>query len=182
MESIRPDPVAPADGRAAEASIDALKPRASKRRALRGIAVFELTKALIALGAALGLFSLLHHDLHHLASALISHVGLDPGGRYPTLLLHDLDVLKDTKLRTLLAAAGAYATVRLVEAWGLWHGRSWGEWLGALSGAIYLPFEWRHLLHQPSVTNVAVLLVNLAVVLFLGWQLWRERRAAVELP
>ncbi len=151
---------------------------AAKRRALRAIAVFEAVKGLLALGAALGLFSLLHQDLHHLVSALISHVGLDPGGHYPALLLHVVDVLKDTNLRTLMAVAAAYVSVRLAEAWGLWQGRSWGEWLGALSGALYLPFELRHLLHQPTATNAAVLLLNLGVVAFLGWQLWRERRDA----
>ena len=157
-------------------------PTTAKRRALRVIAVFEAVKGGLALCAALGLFSLLHHDLHHLASALISHVGLDPGGRYPTLLLHAVDVLKDANLRSLVAVAAAYVSVRLAEAWGLWHGRSWGEWLGALSGALYLPFELQHLLHRPGVINAAVLLLNAGVVAFLGWQLWRERGSAALPP
>lgn len=159
---------------------DALLHGDAKRRALRAIAILEAAKGLLALAAALGLFSLLHHDLHRLASALISHVGLDPGSHYPGLLLQAVDVLKDTSLRTLMAVATVYISLRLAEAWGLWHGRSWGEWLGALSGAVYLPWEARHLMHQPGFISAAVLLLNAAVVAFLGWELWRERGARAD--
>ena len=145
--------------------------------ALRAIAVFETFKAGVAVAATLGLLSLLHHDLHHLAAALIGYIGLDPGDHYPSLLLHYVDLLRDGSLRTLLLAVTAYVAIRLSEAWGLWFGRRWGEWLGALSGSLYLPFELRHLLHAPGVFGAAVLLVNLGLVLFLAWQLWRDRPA-----
>lgn len=150
----------------------------ARRRALRSIAAFEAVKGLTAIAATLGLLSLLHHDLHHIAVALIGHIGLDPGAHYPALLIHDLDALRAAKLRPLLLAAACYVLVRFFEAYGLWRQRRWGEWLGALSGAIYVPFELRHVLHTPSLAGVLVLLSNLAVVGFLGWQLFRERHAA----
>ena len=149
---------------------------APKRRALRAIAGFEALKGLLALAAGLGLLGLLHRDLHHMALVLISHVGMDPGGRYPALLLHAADVLGDANLRSLLLVAVLYVAVRWAEAWGLWNGHRWGEWLGALSGALYVPFELRHLLHKPGLSAALVLALNLAVVGFLAWQLWRERR------
>ena len=155
---------------------------APKRRALRAIAGFEAVKGLLALAAGLGLLGLLHHDLHQLAATLISQVGLDPGGRYPVLLLHAADVLRDTNLRSVLMVAALYVVVRWAEAWGLWNGHSWGEWLGALSGALYVPFELRHLLHKPSLTAALVLALNLAVVGFLAWELWREKRERSEGP
>jgi uncharacterized membrane protein (DUF2068 family) len=149
----------------------------ARRRALRAIALFEALKGGVALLAGLGLLSLLHHDLHHLATTLIGHVGLDPGGRYPALLLHYVDVLGDANRRTLVLTIAAYVAVRGAEAWGLWRERSWGEWLGALSGTLYVPFELRHLLHRPGIGGALVLVFNLAIVAFLGWQLWSERRS-----
>jgi uncharacterized membrane protein (DUF2068 family) len=40
-------------------------------------------------------------------------------------------------------AAGSllYAALRFAEAFGRWRGRRWAQWLGAASGAIYVPFE-----------------------------------------
>lgn len=146
-----------------------------RRRALRTIAAFEALKGVTAAAASVGMLGLLHHDLHHLAEALIGHIGLDPGAHYPLLLLHYVDVLRDANLRSLMAVAAVYVLVRGAEAWGLWFGHSWGEWLGALSGAIYVPFELRHLLHHATVTSAIVLASNVAIVVFLGWQLWRRR-------
>lgn len=145
------------------------------RRALRSIAVVEAVKGVVAIAAGLGLMGLLHRDLHAVAAALIGHIGLDPGARYPTLILHDVDLLRDANLRTLLLAAAGYALVRFFEAYGLWRERGWGEWLGALSGALYLPFELRHLIHRPTLAAAIVIGFNVAVVGFLGWQLRRRR-------
>ena len=155
---------------------DAVPPR----QALRAIAGFEALKGAVALAAGLGLLSLLHHDLHRRALALIGHVGLDPGGRYPALLLGDLDRLQQTPVRTLLLAVAAYVSVRWIEAWGLWKDASWGEWLGAVSGALYLPFELRHLMHRPGVAAAVVVGMNLLLVAYLARQWWRQRR--VERP
>ena len=148
----------------------------ARRRALRTIALFEGLKGILAIAATLGLFSLLHRDLHHLAASLIGHFGLSPGDHYPALLLHYADLLEDTNRRTLALLAGGYVIVRMTEAYGLWHERAWGQWLGALSGAIYVPFELQHLIYRPTVVNAAVVAVNVAIIAFLGWQLWRERR------
>ncbi|URI06908.1 DUF2127 domain-containing protein [Aquincola tertiaricarbonis] len=150
-------------------------PGEGTRQALRAIAAFEALKGLVALAAGLGLLSLLHHDLHRLALALIGHVGLDPGGHYPALLLGRLDQLQHLPTRLLLMAVLAYVALRWLEAWGLWKGAAWGEWLGALSGALYLPFELRHLLHRPSVAAAAVVTLNAVLVVVLARQWWRQR-------
>jgi uncharacterized membrane protein (DUF2068 family) len=148
------------------------------RAALRSIAVFEALKGAGALAASLGFFSLLHHDLHHLAVALIGHFGLDPEGRYPAMVLHYADVLADQNVRNLVLLAAAYVLLRFTEAYGLWMQRRWGEWLGALSGALYVPFELRHLVSRPSIASAVVLAGNVAVVGYLLLRLWRFSRGA----
>lgn len=156
-------------------STDASPTPPEPHRALRAIAAFEALKGTLALAASLGFLGLWHHDLHRLAASLIGHVGLSPGDRYPALLLRDIDQLLGADLRALVAAAFAYVTVRFVEAYGLWKQRPWGEWLGALSGALYVPFELRHFLHAPTATTALVIVANVAVVTYLGRRLWRRR-------
>jgi uncharacterized membrane protein (DUF2068 family) len=149
---------------------------AGSPRAMRTIAVFEGLKGVLVIAATLGLFSLLHRDLHTLAAALIGHFGLSPGDHYPALLLRYADLIEDANRRTLALLAVAYVGVRFSEAYGLWHARIWGQWLAALSGALYVPFEAHHLIYRPTVASAAVLLANLAIVAYLALQLWRERR------
>lgn len=148
----------------------------ARRRALRVIALFEAFKGLAALAASIGLLGLLHHDVHQLATALLWHFHLDPNTRYPALLLHYADLLGAIKLRTLAPVALAYISVRLLEAYGLWREKVWAEWLGALSGALYIPLEIAHLLHQPTWINAGVLLANIVVVGFLALQLWQQMK------
>ena len=155
------------------------EPSGAQRRALRAIAAFEAIKGAVALAAGLGFLSLLHQDLHRLAASLIGHIGLDPGAHYPAIVLHDVDQLLGANRRSLVLAVSGYVLVRSCEAFGLWNGRAWGEWLGALSGALYVPFEMRHLVHQPTLATAVVMAANVAVVGFLSWQLWRRRRTAV---
>jgi uncharacterized membrane protein (DUF2068 family) len=84
--------------------------------------------------------------------------------------------LADTNLRALVSLAAGYVLLRFAEAYGLWHQRTWGQWLGALSGALYVPFELWHLVSRPSLIGVVVLVSNVGVVAFLAYLLWRESR------
>ena len=66
--------------------------------------------------------------------------------------------------------------MRLVEAWGLWFDRRWASWLGALSGALYVPIELYELAAHPSSTELILLAVNVCVVVYLGRRLLRKGR------
>lgn len=156
--------------------------RRATRTAIRTVALFEATKGLAALAALLGWLSLMHHDLHHLALELIGHFELDPHSHYPALLLRYVDALNVTPVRTTVLLGSAYVSLRWIEAYGLWLERAWGEWLGALSGAVYVPFELRHLWHVPTWQSMVVLLFNIAVVAFLGVRLWRRRSPDLARP
>lgn len=148
--------------------------RSHERRALRAIAIFEAVKGVAALAAALGLVQLMHHDMRRMAWALIGHYGLNPNGRYPGMLLHYADVLQNANYLMIFVLAIAYAAVRLAEAYGLWRDRAWAEWLAALSGGIYVPFEIEHLVHRTNVPNALVLIANVLTVAFMVWRLWQR--------
>ena len=148
----------------------------AKRRTLRAIAVLEATKGIAALAAIIGVLDLMHHDVRHLAVELIGHLGFNPEARYPSILLHYADLLPNANVRALVLLALGYVLARLLEAYGLWNDRAWGEWLGALSGGLYIPFEAGHLMHRPSVISGVVLTGNAFLVGFLAFQLWRRRK------
>jgi uncharacterized membrane protein (DUF2068 family) len=150
-------------------------PKPENRRALHAIALFEALKGLAALLALAGVLDLMHHDVRHLAMELIGRFGLDPHARYPSLLLHYADLLPAANLQTVVLLGAGYITLRWAEAYGLWNDLAWGEWLGALSGALYLPFEISHLLQQSSWGGWGVLAGNLALVVYLVMVLLRRR-------
>ena len=145
------------------------------RGALLTIAFFEALKGFAAIAAALGLLSLAHRDVRRLAYALIGHFHLDPEAHYPQLLFQAADWVASSNMYSVLAVAVLYATIRLVEAYGLWMDRVWAEWLAALSGSLYLPLEISHLIKHTTTINACVLVGNLAVVVFMVFRLKNRR-------
>jgi uncharacterized membrane protein (DUF2068 family) len=148
----------------------------AERRALQAIAVFEAFKGVAAFAALIGVLDLMHRDVRHLAEELIGRFGLSPDDHYPSLLLHYADLLPGADARMLVALAIGYISLRLAEAYGLWNDLAWGEWLAALSGGVYIPFEINHLIHHPAMINAAVLGSNIIVVAFLVFRLRGRRK------
>jgi uncharacterized membrane protein (DUF2068 family) len=134
---------------------------------IRLIGLVEGIKGLAALLVAFGFLSLVHHDLHRLVLELIGHFDLEPTAHYPQLLLNFADMLTQTRASSIIMLAIAYAAMRVSEGVGLWYGFAWGEWLAAISGGIYLPFELHHLIHSPSWEVMIVFVFNLAIVIYL---------------
>ncbi|WP_305821801.1 DUF2127 domain-containing protein [Massilia brevitalea] len=144
---------------------------------IRTVAAIEASKGLVVLLTGFGLFALLHRDVQQLAESLVRHAHLNPASHTPRVFLEFAGKLDNTHLMQLAAAALAYSAVRMIEAYGLWYQRTWGEGFAAASGAVYLPFEFRELFHQPSLLSACLLAVNLGVVGFMIYSL-RRRRAA----
>ena len=153
----------------------------ARRRTLHAIAVFEAVKGFAALIASIGLLQLLDHDVRQMVLSLLWRFHLDPKTHYPELLLHYADLLSAINLRTMAPVAAGYITIRLAEAYGLWKEKIWGEWLAALSGALYIPLEVAHLIDRPTFINGGVLLANILMVAFLAFQLLRRIRKPAEL-
>jgi uncharacterized membrane protein (DUF2068 family) len=145
-------------------------------RAVRWVAALEGLKGDVVLLAAFGVLGLIHHDVHQWAANLIEHAHLNPASKYPKIVLDAAAQVNDPRLWQLAAGALAYSVVRLVEAFGLYHGRVWAEMLGAVSGAIYVPFEIGALVHRPSFLSAALLALNLAVVSIMVYALQVRRR------
>lgn len=145
---------------------------------IRAIAVLEAVKGVIVLAAGLGLLGLLHHDVAAVAEQFLRFSHLNPASKYPRIFLEAAAQVTDARLWWLAAGAGAYAVVRFVEAYGLWCGRAWAEWLALVGGALYVPVEIYHLAHGFSWLKVAVLGTNLAVVAYMAYAL--RHRAQLE--
>lgn len=147
-----------------------------KRSAMQAIAAFEATKGVAVLAGLIGVLDLLHRDVRAVALALIGRFGLDPDTHYPSLMLHYAELLPDTDVHMLVAIASAYIALRFIEATGLWLGRAWGEYLGALSGGIYIPFEVIHLIHDTTAISAFIVILNAAIVGYLTFALWQRHQ------
>lgn len=146
------------------------------RYGIRTIALYEATKGIIVLAAGTGLLLLVHRDVQALAERLVAHLHLDPANRYPQIFLHLATGATPRRLVLLALGALFYAGARLAESVGLWHERRWAEWLGAVTGAVYVPFELAALVRHPGMEPLVALGINLGVVVYLGARIWGAQR------
>lgn len=147
------------------------------QNSVRTVAVFEATKGALVLLTGLGALSLIHHDVQRFSERLVGHLHLNPAKHYPHIFIDAAAHFTDARLWVLAFLAGLYGVVRLVEAYGLWYGRRWAEWLAAVSGGIYIPFEIYELVQKHTALSFAALIVNVLVVALMLYTLYRHHPA-----
>lgn len=151
---------------------------------LRGVALFEAGKGVLAILGAVWLLTLRHKDLELVAAHLLRIIHLGPEHHLAQRLLHFASRITGTQLLVIVAGILVYAGIRFTEAAGLWLEKEWAEWFALLAGAMYLPWEVFELVRHPTWFKWGVLGINVLIVLYMGWLLadsWRRRRAVMEL-
>ncbi|MGE5641237.1 MAG: DUF2127 domain-containing protein [Clostridia bacterium] len=143
---------------------------------LRAVAVFEALKGLLALLAAGGLFYFIPRDFRHLAVELVGRLHLNAGKSYPDVFLRIVEDATNPQLWLIASLVLAYAAVRFTEAYGLWFERAWGEWVAAVSGAIYVPLELYEISRRVTWIRVSALVLNIGIVALMAFALWKRKR------
>ncbi len=143
--------------------------RSGQVKVLRAVASLELAKGLIVLAAGGAILFLLHKDTYEVAENLLHVLHISPDRHLAHVFLRWADGLTDRKLWAVSGVALTYSTLRFVEAFGLWKARGWAEWIALVSGALYIPFEVRELIHRLSLFHVSLLAINLAIVAYMAY-------------
>lgn len=137
------------------------------RKGLHLIALFEVFKGVLVMGAGFGLLRYIHHDLQKLGEHLVVSLGLHE--RYSEIFMKIIGGLHDRDIILLAALAFAYSALRFTEAYGLWKERTWAQWLAIISGALYLPVEFYGLYQHFTLLKALVTMLNILLILYLMW-------------
>ena len=142
---------------------------------LHAIALIEMGKGVLALLVAGAIATLGASRIDDAIDRLAALSHFDAIHRALATVASDIN---PASVHLVVAAIIAYAALRLIEGWGLWRGRAWASWLGAVSVALYLPFDLYASVRHPGWIAFVVLAVNLAVLWILARDLLGRRSAA----
>lgn len=148
-----------------------------QRRVLRAVAVFEFFKGIFVLLMGICAIALVHKDTWLIAESLLALLHVSSDRRYAQLFLDFADSITDARLWAAARIAFAYAVLRFTEGYGLWKGRTWAEWVALVSGTLLLPLEIRELFRGVTVIRCALLIGNIAIVLYMLNVILVNRRA-----
>jgi uncharacterized membrane protein (DUF2068 family) len=147
-----------------------------QRRLLRAVASFEFFKGIFVVVMGVCAIALVHKDAWLYAESLLALLHINTDRRSAQLFLDFADSVTDARLWAAARIAFAYAVLRFTEAYGLWKGRTWAEWVAFVSGFLLLPLEVRELLRGVTLLRVALLVGNIAVVLYMLYVIISNRR------
>jgi uncharacterized membrane protein (DUF2068 family) len=166
-----PDPLAPAPPLATEPP----PPAPRRERALVLIIAYKLGKGCLWLVFAAIIVASIRAGLGHRLLGLADHLRHHSGAW--SLALADLVVRAASRrgLWTITVALLADGTMSLLEGWALLRGHWWGPWLVVLATGTPLPLEVRAFVRHPHAVRAALVVVNLAIVIYLARKAVRER-------
>jgi uncharacterized membrane protein (DUF2068 family) len=74
---------------------------------------------------------------------------------------------KPSTLNVIAAALALYGALQLLEGVGLWSLKRWGEYVAVVGTTLFIPLEIYEIVEKPSWLKAAVLVINVAAVLYL---------------
>lgn len=143
---------------------------------LKLLAIERGLRALALLAAAVVVFSLSANrdtviakvnEVIVSAGPLAAQIGWDISHSHSLDVLHELLGSSPTAYAVVGFALIAYGIVQLVEAYGLWGGWRWAEYLAAIATAAFLPLEIYEIANHPTVLKSITVVVNAAIVAYL---------------
>jgi uncharacterized membrane protein (DUF2068 family) len=142
---------------------------------VRLIAMFEASKGALVVVAGLGVMASVGEGAERAAHQLLTHLHLNPARHIARVFLAAAADVSNRQLMTYAGLAALYALSRFVEAYGLWFDRRWAEWLAAVTGGIYLPYEVVGLVRHVTPLRLTLTLLYALVVMYMVDRLRRRR-------
>jgi len=137
------------------------------------IAAFKLLKGVALLAVGIAVHLLANKNLVAEAQRWVDMFRVDPHNHYLHLLLEKLTSVDAHKLHALSVGTFIYSALFLTEGVGLFLRKRWAEFLTVISTAGLVPLELYELFHKPTFIRALLLLINLAVVVYLIFEIRR---------
>lgn len=144
-----------------------------KHAALRYIAAYKFIKALGLFLVAVVVLGFVHTPWLEAAATWVQDVPLRTGH---SLLMHwmsELLGMDPHRFEVIGIGACVYATLFLVEGFGLWFGKRWAEYLTVFATASLIPFEIWELARHVTPLKIGAIVLNVAIVIYL-WRIVRR--------
>ncbi|MDB5303371.1 MAG: hypothetical protein JWM97_920 [Phycisphaerales bacterium] len=147
------------------------------------VAVTKLLKAALLVAVAAGAHKLLHHDAEEVIRHWAHAVRVGPASHWLDAAIARVTGMSDRRLEVISIATLLYAALFATEGVGLLLRQRWAEYLTVVSTSLLLPLEVYELVRRwhvskVHVSNVVVLVLNLLIVAYLAWRLWKTDKRA----
>jgi uncharacterized membrane protein (DUF2068 family) len=142
-------------------------PPSQRAPALYGIVAFKLLRGLLLVLLAVKGFELVGEDLRPHFDEAVKRLKLDPETEFFDRLGDRIDAITPVNVGWAATGALLYGVLSLAEGTGLGVRARWAGLLVVGESGFFVPVETYALIKNPSLTILAVLILNVAIVLYL---------------
>ena len=134
------------------------------------IGLFRLTKALFLIAGGIATLRLLKPGTGDTLFRWIRDLPIAPGHEFLMRVAAKITHLPARRIEELAIGAFAYAALFVVEGTGLLTRRVWAEYLTIVATVSFIPFEVYEVMKRMTAIRVALVVANIAIVLYLVWR------------
>jgi uncharacterized membrane protein (DUF2068 family) len=145
-------------------------------RVLRLIAIFRFAKALLLIASGLVAVHLISAGTFGRATAWVQQMPFATQHAFVQRAISTVTRMPPKRVEEFAIGFFLYAALFTVEGTGLWLGKVWAEWLTVVATTSFIPFEIYEVMHKPTPVRIAILVLNIAIVIYLLWLRTTERR------
>lgn len=134
---------------------------------LYGIVAFKLIRGALLLMLAMQVYALVGEDLRPHFDAVVKRLKLDPETEFFDRLGDRIDAIKPVNVGWAATGALLYGLLSVAEGVGLALRVRWAGLLVVAESGFFVPLETYSLIKRPAPTILAILVLNVAIVLYL---------------
>lgn len=144
-------------------------------RGLVIIGVYKIVEGVLLLAVGIGVLRLLHKDVAEVVTHWVNFLRVDPDNVFIHRMLKRLAIVNDKNLREFGIGTFIYSALRFTEGIGLVLRQTWAEYFTVIVTAALIPLEIFELVKKATPVKAGLLVVNVAIVVYLIWELKRSR-------
>ena len=144
---------------------------------VRVIGFFKAVKGLLLLALATGGVRMLHKDLAEEVSRWIQRFNMDPHNHFLRALIEKVDTIDSHRLLLYTIGTFFYAVLFLTEGIGLIMVKRWAEYFAVIITTSFLPIEIYEAVKRVRAIKIAIILINVAIVVYLIVKIKRGRHS-----
>ena len=146
------------------------------------IGAFKILEGLLLLAVGIGALRLLHKDVAEIVTHWVSYLRFDPDNVFIHKLLKHLEIVDDKKLKEFGIGTFIYSGIRFTEGIGLAMRQRWAEYFTVILTGALIPLEIWEIYKHTTPVKIAVLLINIAIVIYLVFELRRNGSSRAKAP
>jgi uncharacterized membrane protein (DUF2068 family) len=151
-----------------------------KSRSRRGegsliwIGGYKLLQGLLLVAVGMGFLASVNQDLQTVVTDWVNALQVDIHNRYVAALLRKAGLIDGRQLKHLAGLTIGYGAIFVTEGIGLLFKKRWAEYLTMLVTLSFVPLEVSELWKHFTALKLALLVINIAIVVYLIVMLKRQ--------